>query len=264
MMDIKKIMIVGVIVTMLLVSIGTAVNAKAPEGKPFQEIWDAITEVNERIDNIQLTPGPKGDKGDKGDTGAAGADGVDGEDGTNGIDGADGEDGTNGIDGATGPAGPEHIGIKVPSDVPNTNLYEVHTRVLWDAGWTPGAPLVNFGDIPVYLKYGTDITLFYQPLKGYGIPAIPAGATRKTRLYVNYGHHIYCGSNPTIDIGGVDFVLPKVGGEWFHMGAGWSNFQEYGVYSAVGHTPITIRADNCDASAAVYRIEAHFYDQYPV
>ena len=50
------------------------------------------TEVDTSINNIALTPGPKGDTGD---TGPAGSDGTNGVDGTNGIDGADGVSVTN-------------------------------------------------------------------------------------------------------------------------------------------------------------------------
>ena len=80
------------------------------------------SEVDNKIETIELTPGPagpQGEKGDKGDTGAPGADGKDGakgdtgpqgpqgEQGPAGKDGANGKDGAQGPQGETGPEGPQ-------------------------------------------------------------------------------------------------------------------------------------------------------------
>jgi autotransporter adhesin len=61
-------------------------------GDAFAAVDTSLTAINKRIDNIQLTPGPKGDKGDPG---------------RDGKDGQPGRDGQDGKDGATGPQGPE-------------------------------------------------------------------------------------------------------------------------------------------------------------
>ena len=52
--------------------------------------------IHNRIDTIQLTPGPKGDKGDQGIQGIPGVAGKDGINGTNGVDGINGTDGLDG------------------------------------------------------------------------------------------------------------------------------------------------------------------------
>ena len=65
-------------------------------------------EVDELIENIELTPGPKGDKGDKGEPGEPGQDGEDGAQGPigpQGEAGPKGEPGENGKDGEQGPKG---------------------------------------------------------------------------------------------------------------------------------------------------------------
>ena len=77
---------------------------------------DSVLQNN--IDNISLTPGPKGDKGDKGDpgpkgdkgdtgdtgaTGATGATGPKGDKGDKGDPGADGLPGIDGLDGMDAP-----------------------------------------------------------------------------------------------------------------------------------------------------------------
>jgi len=46
------------------------------KGDPFLEIWAAICDLQNQIDTIELTPGPKGDKGDTGDTGPQGPSGT--------------------------------------------------------------------------------------------------------------------------------------------------------------------------------------------
>jgi len=47
----------------------------------------ADSDLQQQLDNIRLTPGPKGDAGTHGINGIDGANGIDGVDGTNGIDG---------------------------------------------------------------------------------------------------------------------------------------------------------------------------------
>src|SRR5690625_4604302 len=56
-------------------------------------VYDAIKEVRTNVDEIELTPGPKGDKGDAGPAGKDGAKGDKGDKGDKGEPGADGKDG---------------------------------------------------------------------------------------------------------------------------------------------------------------------------
>lgn len=73
--------------------------------------WDSFQELKEKIENIQLTPGPKGEKGDKGDKGDTGEQGIQGipgekgEKGDTGVPGADGAKGDKGDKGDTGATG---------------------------------------------------------------------------------------------------------------------------------------------------------------
>lgn len=102
-------------------------NSKASEAKNKADgndskitgLYDNVSSLQQQIDNIQLTPGPKGDTGDqgiqglKGDTGAtgatgaAGSDGAPGAPGATGAQGSQGETGATGSDGATGATGPK-------------------------------------------------------------------------------------------------------------------------------------------------------------
>ena len=77
--------------------------AKAVEGaethvEDHNSIVDSIKEVRTNVDEIELTPGPKGDKGDKGEPGADGKDGADGEKGEKGAKGDKGDPGADGKD----------------------------------------------------------------------------------------------------------------------------------------------------------------------
>lgn len=81
--------------------------AKAVEGaethvKDHNAVYDAIKEVRTNVDEIELTPGPKGAKGDKGEPGAAGKDGTDGAKGDKGDPGAAGAKGDPGAAGKDG------------------------------------------------------------------------------------------------------------------------------------------------------------------
>jgi hypothetical protein len=80
--------------------------------------------LQNNIDNISLTPGPKGDTGETGATGAKG------DKGDKGDTGADGADGTNGADGADA-EGP-YVFMRPPEaddDINDPNAYAVGT--LW-------------------------------------------------------------------------------------------------------------------------------------
>jgi len=176
----------------------------------------------------------------------------------------------------TGLKAKEHYGTQVAP-----GLFEVHTRVLWDLGWLrDSTKLVEgayfaYNESPKNIVYGRNQTTFLSPLKGYGIPDIPQGATRKVRLYVTYSHQWMCnGSAVTVRIGGVDFDLPTIHGAWIHPAAGWSNFRSYSEYQDVGHATMQVFLKNyvwggnhCGRPAgsnrgAIYRIEAHFYDEF--
>ncbi len=168
------------------------------------------------------------------------------------------------------------------------NLYLVHTRVLWDLGWLTNAAYLDVGgyfsyyEVPKPLVYGPNRTTFLSPLQTYGIPEIPANATRKVRLYVNYGHQWMCGGTPTVKIvsgtNEVEFSLPQIGGFYGDMGANWSDFKDYSEYQNIGHAQIQVyqkdfvyEGDQCGPypgtgpgrpKGVVNKIEAHFYDQY--
>ena len=89
--------------------------ADEPSGKPFQALQQQIDQLKIQLQNIQLTPGPKGDKGDKGDPGPAGHSPVLTWVGDQiAIDGVlgphlTGPQGPTGATGATGPEGPPGV-----------------------------------------------------------------------------------------------------------------------------------------------------------
>ena len=80
----------------------TAVVGAETHVEDHNAIVDAVKEVRTNVDEIELTPGPKGDKGDKGDPGAAGKDGADGAKGDKGDPGAAGAKGDPGAAGKDG------------------------------------------------------------------------------------------------------------------------------------------------------------------
>lgn len=169
-------------------------------------------------------------------------------------------------------------------------LFDVHTRVLWDVGWLNkdasvlgiGGDYYTFNEDPKYLVVDTaGRTLILSPLNGYGTPPIPAGATRRVRLYVNYGHQWQCrGSAVTIRVTNgthsIDFDLPLIHGWAGAPAANWSSFADYESFKDIGHARMQIflkdymwGGGDCgpypsgnDAKGVVFRIEAHYYDDY--
>ena len=93
------------------------------ESKPNIDTSQFATK--QELQNIALTPGPKGDKGEtgergpQGDTGPRGADGLQGPQGLQGIQGERGQDGQPGPKGDIGPIGPQGLkGEQGPAGLP--------------------------------------------------------------------------------------------------------------------------------------------------
>ncbi len=108
------------------------------------------------------------------------------------------------------------------------------------------------------------------------MPPVPPGATRKARLFVNYGHQWMCDGDPTVVIADVEFMLPMIGGYYGDMATNWSEFRLQSEYEHVGHAPIFVYLKNfvwdgphCGPppgadrpKGVVYRVEIHFYDDF--
>ena len=216
--------------------------------------------------------GPKGDKGDKGDTGAQGPQGKIGAQGEQGKIGPPGPQGEQGKIGPQGPQGkqgepgtpaPDRIGKKVGDD-----LYEVHVRRIWSAGWQEGVVSHYYGVAQgvnyLRLGYGGGEALFLSPLAGYGEPPLTPGATRMVRLYVVHSNEIWSGSGLILRFQGgqtVEFHFGTIWGGGQAAGALWSEFKTYSEYSAMGHA--TIDAFLLGGGGGfIYDVEVHYYDQY--
>lgn len=89
MIKMKKQIIFLIALTILITA--SVAFAKAPNGQPFQALWDAIDDLQEQI--VDIGKGPQGPPGE------------DGQDGEDGVDGQDGQDGEDGEQGPPGPAG---------------------------------------------------------------------------------------------------------------------------------------------------------------
>ena len=77
-------------------------NINVQQENSKQEQNNIKNELLDKINTIELTPGPKGEPGEKGKDGRDGSDGRDGERGLPGKDGVDGKNGKDGRDGKDG------------------------------------------------------------------------------------------------------------------------------------------------------------------
>lgn len=138
--------------------------------------------TKQELQNISLTPGPKGDKGEtgergpigpQGDTGPRGADGLQGPIGPQGLQGERGQDGQRGERGEqgpigqTGPAGPQGpIGLTGPKGengrdgvgIPQKLTLSGNTLILSDGGGSvvlPTSTSSNTGQVNQYEIHGT-------------------------------------------------------------------------------------------------------------
>ena len=149
----------------------------ALESKPNIDTSQFATK--QELQNIALTPGPKGDKGEtgergpQGDTGPKGADGLQGPQGLQGIQGERGRDGEpgprgergeQGPAGLPGPAGPQGpIGLTGPKGadgvgIPQKLTLSGNTLILSDGGGSvvlPASTSSNTGQVNEYEIHGT-------------------------------------------------------------------------------------------------------------
>jgi len=117
----RDILVLGIVFAMLAIVMAPALakddKVTTSNGLPFQEIWAAIRELQDKLNNIQLTPGPQGPPGADGAPGVQGAPGKDGADGAPGVQGPPGKDGADGAPGVQGPPGtPGTCNVYVHSD----------------------------------------------------------------------------------------------------------------------------------------------------
>ena len=134
------------------------------EAKP--EIDTSQFATKEELQNISLTPGPKGDRGDPGPQGNPGEIGPQGDIGPRGADGPQGIQGERGQDGQPGPIGPQGpIGLTGPKGadgvgIPQKLTLSGNTLILSDGGGSvtlPSQPASNTpaGQVNQYEIHGT-------------------------------------------------------------------------------------------------------------
>lgn len=88
----KKVISLGVVLAILLI-VNPIMASSNPSGTPFQAIWDAISDLQKQITNIQLIPGPVGPQGLHGEPGLPGHQGDAGIQGESGPPGPKGDPG---------------------------------------------------------------------------------------------------------------------------------------------------------------------------
>ena len=116
----------------------------ALENKPSVDTSQFATK--QELQNIALTPGPKGDKGEtgergpQGDTGPRGADGLQGPIGPQGIQGERGQDGPRGEQGPIGLTGPKGENGRDGVGIPQKLTLSGNTLILSDGGGSVNLP----------------------------------------------------------------------------------------------------------------------------
>jgi hypothetical protein len=145
------------------------------ESKPNIDTSQFATK--QELQNVALTPGPKGDKGD---TGPRGADGLQGPQGLQGIQGERGQDGQRGEQGPIGQTGPQGpIGLTGPKGengrdgvgIPQKLRIEGNTLILSDGG----------GNVTLPTATGSNNQVNQYEIHGTGMPngkvEAPVGTT---------------------------------------------------------------------------------------
>lgn len=132
--------------------------------------------TKQELQNVTLTPGPKGDKGEngergpigpqgpQGETGPRGADGLQGPQGLQGIqgergqDGQKGERGEQGPIGQTGPAGPKGENGRDGVGIPQKLTLSGNTLILSDGGGSVNLPTQTATNTPATSTSSSELT----------------------------------------------------------------------------------------------------------
>jgi len=208
-----KKMYAGVAAIVLLLAVNFAMAESATQGVPFQALWDAVDDLNARIslevtnlqnqiNNISLTPGPKGDKGDTGWEGPQGIQGIQGEPGIQGLqgeiglpgnDGADGQQGQQGIQGEKGDQG-------LPGEPGQDAQHGAGNIAFIYSDLSNGYYYILKTDGTVLLSEGSNVS----PLQQWGpVPPVPVTSIVSWQRYA---------------------FLDEDGNYWRFYGSGWHNF----------------------------------------
>ncbi len=105
-----KWLVYGMVLMLIAVFPISAIAGATPSGEPFEEIWEELADLQQHIDEIELTPGPPGPQGSVGPQGPVGSQGPQGPMGAQGSVGPQGPVGAQGPQGpmgAQGPVGPQ-------------------------------------------------------------------------------------------------------------------------------------------------------------
>jgi len=118
-----------------------------PNGQPFQALWDAIADLQDQIDELELIPGPVGPQGPQGEQGEPGPPGPQGEQGEQGPQGPQGDPGPAGPMGPEGPPGPEGpqgeqgdpgpMGPQGPPGTPSVITIKNYEPAIWVESYYP-------------------------------------------------------------------------------------------------------------------------------
>ena len=141
--------------------------------KTKPEIDTSQFATKQELQNIALTPGPKGDKGETGERGPIGPQGLTGPQGLQGIQGERGQDGQRGERGEqgpigqTGPAGPQGpIGLTGPKGengrdgvgIPQRLTLSGNTLILSDGGGSVNLPTQTATNTPATSTSSSELT----------------------------------------------------------------------------------------------------------
>ena len=138
--------------------------------KTKPEIDTSQFATKQELQNIALTPGPKGDKGETGERGPIGPQGLTGPQGLQGIQGERGQDGQRGERGEqgpigqTGPAGPKGENGRDGVGIPQKLTLSGNTLILSDGGGSVNLPTQTATNTPATPTHSS------SELTGEGMP----------------------------------------------------------------------------------------------
>ncbi|MEK7575559.1 MAG: collagen-like protein [Patescibacteria group bacterium] len=176
----KKYIVFSVIALVVGVSVASAQGG----GNPWDAIWKAITELQNKIDNIVLTPGPVGPQGPQG------IQGLQGEIGPIGSQGPQGESGSSGTSFYLIDANGQNLGklLSIDNLLDSSLSYSsVATYVTYLSDLGVALRFLEDKSKKVELK-ATNKVLYYDEVDCTGIPYVD-GSLMSQRLYRDDTRH---------------------------------------------------------------------------
>ena len=163
----KLLVFISAVALLFVFAKTSASTVNAEGGNPFDALWEAVQNLQEQIDNIEILPGPEGPQGEPGPSGPPGPTGEPGPQGIQGIQGPTGAPGAGG-DLSSVPRYTRHIDFNLPAQQDFGGITSGFVSCESGDIMISGGVSVNFDDARILANRPNSINQWYGATSNQG------------------------------------------------------------------------------------------------